>query len=272
MIWSSKIWNVRLARVISFPADLKTFAEFASFLAEQSQCQSAQLIAFPKGVRPSILFDTANTVGADQHMSDYLDGAYLLDPFYRQGQCLEDSELYFLDQVAPLEFQNSEYYLQLYRKMDLVDECCFVHRSINGIILISLARFSGSSQFSPKDRQSLIDFSPVVHALLEAFWNARPELSGATPFGVQMDAALGCFGSSVLTDREQEVIQRMLGGHTLKSAAIDLSISEETIKHHRKNVYRKLDISSHPELFELFLRAVKAYNPAMHEDPLFPVL
>jgi DNA-binding CsgD family transcriptional regulator len=65
------------------------------------------------------------------------------------------------------------------------------------------------------------------------------------------------FGSGVLTDREMEVVQLILVGHSSASIALQLVVSISTIKTHRRNIYGKLEISSQAELFSLFLLHLK---------------
>ncbi|TCK93152.1 regulatory LuxR family protein [Natranaerovirga hydrolytica] len=55
-----------------------------------------------------------------------------------------------------------------------------------------------------------------------------------------------------LTDREIEIIERVLRGYTYKAISGDLYISENTIKYHTKNIYQKLHIKSKMELIKLF--------------------
>ena len=57
----------------------------------------------------------------------------------------------------------------------------------------------------------------------------------------------------MLTHRECEIAGLILKGHSSKSIARIIEISPGTVKIHRKNIYRKLGISSQSELFSLFL-------------------
>jgi DNA-binding CsgD family transcriptional regulator len=74
------------------------------------------------------------------------------------------------------------------------------------------------------------------------------------------------FGSSLLTPREREVVRLILKGYPSKSVARTLSISTQTEQVHRKNIYHKLGISSHSELFTLFFDAIA--QPGTGTDPL----
>ena len=70
---------------------------------------------------------------------------------------------------------------------------------------------------------------------------------------VQLHTALEEFGSSLLSERQMQVINFLLHGYSTKMVAEKLGISIETVKLHRKHAYAKLEIGSQGELFHLFL-------------------
>jgi DNA-binding CsgD family transcriptional regulator len=53
-----------------------------------------------------------------------------------------------------------------------------------------------------------------------------------------------------LTDRELEVINLVVKGYTYKAIADDLSITENTVKFHSKNIYSKFDVNTKMKLIE----------------------
>jgi DNA-binding NarL/FixJ family response regulator len=53
--------------------------------------------------------------------------------------------------------------------------------------------------------------------------------------------------AKVLTFREQQVLRSVADGLATKGIAYQLSISENTVETHRKNIYRKLRIHSAAE-------------------------
>lgn len=57
-----------------------------------------------------------------------------------------------------------------------------------------------------------------------------------------------------LTDREQEVLRLILGGNSNKAIAAQLSISENTVKTHVKNIYSKYNVSSRAEIISTLLK------------------
>ncbi|WP_232050876.1 helix-turn-helix transcriptional regulator [Arabiibacter massiliensis] len=54
-----------------------------------------------------------------------------------------------------------------------------------------------------------------------------------------------------LTAREAEILVMLGRGHTSGYVAEELTVAESTVRSHRKNIYRKLDVSSREELFKL---------------------
>jgi DNA-binding CsgD family transcriptional regulator len=61
------------------------------------------------------------------------------------------------------------------------------------------------------------------------------------------------FGESVLTERERQICQLLLRGHSSKSIARELDIAPGTVMVHKRNLFAKLDISSQYELFSLLI-------------------
>lgn len=68
------------------------------------------------------------------------------------------------------------------------------------------------------------------------------------------------FGKSMLTAREYEILQLMLTGKSNKSISKLLNISDGTNKVHRKNIYAKMGVNSHVELYASLLDAISAHS------------
>ena len=71
-----------------------------------------------------------------------------------------------------------------------------------------------------------------------------------------LDDTLQQSGFAVLSAREREIVALILKGHSSKSIAWQLAIAVGTVKNHRKNIYRKLAITSQSALFARFLRGI----------------
>jgi DNA-binding CsgD family transcriptional regulator len=65
------------------------------------------------------------------------------------------------------------------------------------------------------------------------------------------------FGESVLTERERQISQLLLRGHSSKSIARVLDIAPGTVMVHKRNLFAKLNISSQYELFSLLIDALR---------------
>ena len=61
-----------------------------------------------------------------------------------------------------------------------------------------------------------------------------------------------------LTDREQDVMKLLSKGFSVKAIADKLVVSENTVKFHRTNIYRKLNVKSRQELIDLITASTHA--------------
>jgi DNA-binding CsgD family transcriptional regulator len=130
-------------------------------------------------------------------------------------------------------------------------------------------RKNPSPRFSDDDVSALRNIAPFISALVRQRWKLVGTSGDHQRLRNQhMVTALECFGREVLSDREREITELILRGHSSKSGARELGISPETERVHRKRLYSKLGISSQAELFWLFIQSVRYFNPATHNDPL----
>ena len=199
----------------------------------------------------------------------YVDGPFLLDPFYRALELDKRYGVFQLSTLAPRGFKESEYFRTWYHECGFQDECGLLIKLNHGSINLALGMTEGSRRFSKRQVEKLKAVFPAIEALARKHWPAasasQPEQSD---FRQRLQSALGAFGASVLTRREREVIELVLLGHSTRLVAEKLRISTETVKLHRKHAYAKLEISSQAELFYLFVDAIASHAGAAHEDPL----
>ena len=192
-------------------------------------------------------------------MEQYLMGAYRLDPFYQFDTLNEGGAMYRLSEIAPDRFFTSEYYLQYYRQTKLCDEIGLLIPLPSGDIAhISISRREETRPFRRKELQCLRHYSPILLEMLKAhciYRATQPSPIATLPARhlsqiIQTEAAetLGV----KLTKRETQIAGLVLQGHSNASAALKLGMAYETAKVHRRNIYRKLSISSQQELFSRF--------------------
>ena len=124
--------------------------------------------------------------------------------------------------------------------------------SDEGFVNIALGKTAARATFTKRECKVLEDVYPAVEALCQAHWQSHNGADGSN-LRAKLHNALESFGSSLLTERETQVINLVLHGHSTKTVAEKLSISMETVKLHRKHAYAKLEVSSQAELFYLFL-------------------
>ena len=215
------------------------------------------------GQPPIYVFDDYRPNRQAATVDSYMAGAYLLDPVYHA--CVEGSAagVYCIDDVSPDEFAQSEYFKSYFSAAGLIDEAGFFVELREGVVLvISHCRYASSGCFSGQDIDTLQRIEPVVAAAAAAQWT----VSGATrlvkeesvAFNQRVRRSIERFARDELTDREHQLVMLMLRGHSSKSTAKVMQISPGTAKIHRQNVYSKLGVSSHAELFAKFIDRLRA--------------
>jgi len=199
--------------------------------------------------------------GPDPLFNDYIQGLYLLDPFFIANREYRSSGLVRLAEVAPERFKETEYYERYFTRYVEQDEVQYnVQLDESRSLCLSL----GSRQcFSPSQISLLEMIRPWVSGLMRQrmfFEGMLPadNMSRETPrWQDDLEQAMERLGTP-LTARELDVIRLILSGCSNKEVAGKLNISAETVKVHRRHIYAKLDVKSPQELFSLFLKAQRS--------------
>lgn len=212
-------------------------------------------LRFSAHERPLVLAEIAQEDGLpDPLFEDYLNGLYVLDPFFIAARETQRQGLVHLDDVAPDRFKSTEYYQRYFRLNIVEDEVQF-----NGLVgpdaMLCLS-LGSHRRFTPADLALLGMVSQWVVPLMRQRWR-HERRSTAPPTDRPPEAAPGSAGfglsNTSLSARELEIARLMLSGHSSKGIAQRLGISVETVKVHRKHLYAKLDINSQQELFARFM-------------------
>jgi DNA-binding CsgD family transcriptional regulator len=271
-------WIANTAKLIGHVNDEQVFDHLTQFMVDKVDFQQLMvLLETPSG--PVLLFE--HIFGQYTHeelTKPYLDGAYLIDPFYLYAENRKEKEgMYHIIDVTPDGFYLSDFYKSYYADCGLLDELQYWQKVGDGLkVTVNISRTKEARFFTPEDIKKFKDLQPIVQAVVNSFWLANPNVTSTkdenrtdrVTMRERLNAALDNFGRSLLTDRECEVVRTILGGYTTKAAAQKLGISAETVHMHKKNIYTKLDISSQSEVFTLFLDAVAESNGALDCDPL----
>ena len=209
--------------------------------------------------RPFHIYDTIRSPYRI-NLKMYLDGVYQLDPFYTRFCKDRKSSALLIRDVAPDRFNLTEYYRRYYRNIELLDEMAIFTNLRDGrYLFFSISRRRFESRFRLRELSAINQDLPVLASLCrQHFSNSsyNQESLSDNKAEERLKFAIEQFGEEALTPREHEVAVYILKGHSSKSLAREIDISPETVKIHRRNIYRKLEVSSQSELFVRFLNTL----------------
>ncbi len=251
---SLDIFSSHLARLIPATGSSEFPGMLIAMLRELVPVDDASVIVYPERELPVVEYFEVNDASGPSTLDVFVKGPFLLDPYYLAATAEERFGVFRLRDLSPTGFKDSEYYKAWYRNCGYQDECGFViPTSGDGFVNIALGKTASRASFTKRELQILADVYPTVEALCQQHWTERRGKASDINLRAQLHNALESFGSSLLTERETQVINLVLHGHSTKTVADKLSISMETVKLHRKHAYAKLEVSSQAELFYLFL-------------------
>ena len=214
------------------------------------------LLAFHRDSPPQVLHHTLEPEGERHYVERYLAGPYLLDPLYELALRDDKPAMCRFRDATPDRFHSSEYYRQYCERTHLRDEMDFLVDVGDGST-VTLVVGRRERMFAKAELARLRLVEPVICAAMRRAW----ETWGNTGEGGAADPSIHrrlteCFdnfGSDELTQREREITQLLLRGHSTKSVARELGIAPGTVMVHKRNLFSKLGITSQFELFSRFI-------------------
>ncbi|MGB3122349.1 MAG: LuxR C-terminal-related transcriptional regulator [Pseudomonas sp.] len=245
-------WHRSVGQMIDALDQANFWTQLVRLLDQYVPSDSWVVLLFSSEHRPLVFAECPGADGTPDHLfQDYLNGLYLLDPFYIASREHARAGLFRLAEVAPEHFELTEYYQRYFRLNVVADEIQFNCQLPDGRTLcLSL----GSKQrFDPAQIALLSLIQPWVLSLLRQRLPFELNQVSAPAPPMQRDE----WGAQ-LTARELDVGRLMLSGCSSKEIARKLEISVETVKVHKKHMYSKLGIKSQSELFSIFLQAQNA--------------
>ncbi|MGI9418301.1 MAG: helix-turn-helix transcriptional regulator [Geminicoccaceae bacterium] len=250
-----------LASVVAAIGEADFDRRLLSWLGRLVAFDSALVLLYAERQRPIVLVDALDNPGRKNSVEHYLEGAYLLDPFYRQASASNAARLLKLADIVPEDFSRSDYFETYYRSSAIRDEVNFLLPIDDGTYAVALERAARGDGFSEDDLTKLSALLPLVDALVRRHRSIISEKRAPDVPDrehLRLERVLVDFGSDVLTPREQQVAGLMLRGYALAQIAERLDISSETARVHRRHIYEKLGISSLAELFSSALAELAA--------------
>ncbi len=265
-------WNRDISRAIAALGTDEFFPALVEAINGQVPIDYPQVSLYHRDLPPRVLYHEIPKAALPSQVDEYLEGPYREDPFFQTSMNQPRSKIYRLDRVTLGKLENSEYYLEYYGDTGTVDEAIYLAKLRGGnVINLSMMRLPEHGAFSDEEYQSLYLLAEPVSELLKSHSEHNDfAVTHLIQPGIdhQIDLAFRTFGASLLSPREKDVLELMLRGYGTDTSGQRLGIAVETVRRHRKSIYRKLDVSSQTDLFSLFLNAMSCLGEAGGGDPL----
>jgi len=267
-------WHARLANLYAASNRQDIPELLMRAVGELLDFDTGLICVMGESIRPIAIYDDVPADVREANVQNYYSGAYLLDPYYQAGVARIAPGLYRLREIAPPGFRRSEYFRRYFHECGMVDEAVSLTYLPDGLFMhTSYGIFHGSPALQQAQLQWVRLAQPLIDRILIDYWQeCRRRQPGSSQLSSELGLALDLFGASILTDRESEIIRLYLKGHSTRSIAERLGISQHTVSMHRKNSYAKLDVSSQFELFHLFIDSLGCFDAGRREDPLLRYL
>lgn len=246
-------------------SDAQTGAALVEMLQALAAFDYSVTFAYRGDERPIDLHSTFNTEEYHVFIRLYQQGPYLLDPFY-SAATLPKPGIWRMRELAPDRFFASEYYRSYYGQTRLSEELgFFIPVGDDVTVVLSLMRRESTGSFRPKEYALLQHVAPLVRTVVENRWRdlgRRFDARRSHAPDVGETPSDNTKGSNTLTAREKAIIELVLQGHSSESIGLRLGVATGTVKVHRRNIYRKLAISSQTQLMAHYLDSLNGGKQA----------
>ncbi|QTF92718.1 helix-turn-helix transcriptional regulator [Halomonas sp. BM-2019] len=193
---------------------------------------------------------------ADRLAELYAGGLFRQDPNYQRLRRLVDAGGEPGDaELAPMqaEAMPEAYRSHLFAFPDLVDKVALASPGETGAFYLNLYRGTGAGPFTGADLAGLNALAPLLASLIRRHYRHHLAQGGgvsAAQHPSDEEAAV----LAPLSERERQLCLFLLRGHTLKTAAAELTIALSTAETYRKRAYAKLGVPSKARLVALCRR------------------
>lgn len=265
-------WNRDLSKAIAALGKEHFFQTLITAIRGQVTIDYPQVWLYHRDLPPQSLYHDIPNTALNCQIERYLEGPFREDPFYQTSMDRPRARIYRLSRVTAGNLQLSDYYRNYYADTGTVDEAVYVSKLRAGnVINISMMRLPHHGEFTNEQYERLYMMADPVAELLKSH-SERDDFAVANLIqpGIdhQINLAFSTFGASLLSPREKDVLELMLRGYGTNTSGQRLNIALETVRRHRKSIYRKLDVSSQTDLFSLFINSMSCLGQAAGADPL----
>ena len=254
--FGSQEWHRAVARLVRGEDPAGYLDALIEVVGRTVAHEGTCLLAFHENAPPEVVHHTLEPAGAEHYLDRYLAGPYLLDPLYQLALRADKPAICRFRDESPDRFRSSEYYRRYRERTHLSDEIDFlVDVGAGSTLALVVGRRRARFRAAEVGRLRLI--APVVGSAMHNVWDQLSAVRRRKgDDGVRHDRFARCFahfGGSQLTDRERQITQLLLRGHSAKSIARELGIAPGTVIVHKRNLFAKLGITSQNELFSRFI-------------------
>ncbi len=254
-------WHKALAGLVRTGDDQQIADALVNVIGMAVDHNATCLLAFYRDAQPNVVHHTMSPGRARHYLDRYLAGPYLLDPLYQLAIRKKKATICRCRDETPDRFRSSEYFRQYYERTHLADEMDFL-LDVDSTTTLVLVVGRWESRFSRSDASRLRLIEPIVRAGMQRIWDSWSARHSGEERDLTMHQRLTqCFehfGETSLTQRERQITQLLLRGHSSKSVARELGIAPGTVMVHKRNLFSKLGITSQYELFSLFIDELSA--------------
>lgn len=267
---AASAWALAAAHVVDRLDDQDFPRHLVAALEKLVTFEAAIVFVNRRNHPPLHIYDTMKSARAKKGVINYARSTYLLNPFYNAFLRGIPGGVYRIGEVAPDAHFRSEHFKHLKFRINALEEIGYLTKDWppgraevivamelpNGEMAeMSLIQPMDRGGFSEDDLFILGNVAPFLTAVFKRYWRTtRPSfLKEACATPAKPPARLG---GRALSEREREVAYLILKGHSTPSISLQLNISGTTVKTHRKNLYAKLGIATHYELFAMFLESM----------------
>ena len=249
-------WHAAVAGMLASNSSERIADSLIACIGQAVDHNGTCLLAFHTEAPPEVLHHTLEPEGEQHYVERYLAGPYLLDPLYELSLRKDKPAICRFRDATPDRFHSSEYYRQYCERTHLKDEMDFLVEADEGTTL-ALVVGRREKLFSKTELARLELIEPLVRAAMCRIWKEwRHGGTRRAPDPAIHRRLTECFqnfGDDILTQREREITQLLLRGHSTKSVARLLDIAPGTVMVHKRNLFQKLGITSQFELFSRFI-------------------
>lgn len=266
------IWMERFGRVVRDLDSSRFLESFVAAIKPVAPVESLLILVYRRLTPPVVLYEAMESPEHDMFYERYMKGGYVFSPYYQLWRHQGAKGFYLMKEIVPADFEDTDVFKDYYMHTGLEDEGGYLVKLDNdNAVLISVGLCSRC--FTENEVEMYRDLESLVSSCAARHWHRFSDFTPSTPdpgrqFHQRLENALGNFGTSVLSEREAEIVQLFLKGHSNLSAAEKLNIAAGTVKNHRSNIYEKLDVTSQSELFSLFIQSISYTDASTNGDPL----